>query len=92
MIKNPPIMSKIENLKCEYLKPINYINFTIEKSSNEKNAVKFISPDIAICKNCIKELNLSTNKRYEYPFINCTDCGPRYSIINLCPMIEKVQL
>ncbi len=51
----------------------------------KKNAANFISPDIALCKNCIKELNLSTNKRYEHPFINCTDCGPRYSIIKSLP-------
>ncbi|NFH87695.1 carbamoyltransferase HypF [Clostridium botulinum] len=85
LIKSPPIMAKIEDLKCKFLKPIDYKDFTIKKSSNEKNSVKFISPDVALCKNCIKELNLSTNKRYEYGFINCTDCGPRYSIIKSLP-------
>ncbi|EKO1911714.1 carbamoyltransferase HypF [Clostridium botulinum] len=85
VVKNPPIMSKIENLKCKFLKPINYMDFIIKESSSEKNAANFISPDIALCKNCIKELNLSTNKRYEHPFINCTDCGPRYSIIKSLP-------
>ncbi|GAA0063514.1 carbamoyltransferase HypF [Clostridium sp. CTA-1] len=85
VVKNPPIMSKIENLKCKFLKPINYRDFIIKESSSEKNAANFISPDIALCQNCIKELNLSTNKRYEHPFINCTDCGPRYSIIKSLP-------
>ncbi len=85
LIKKPPIMSKIENLKCKCLKPINYKDFTIKESSNEKNAVKFISSDIALCENCIKELNLVTDKRYKYAFINCTDCGPRYSIIKSLP-------
>ncbi len=50
LVKNPPIMSKIENLKCKLLKPVDYKDFSIKESSNEKNAIKFISPDIAICK------------------------------------------
>lgn len=66
-------------------------NFIIEESSVEKssslvgkNSV-FISPDMSTCPDCISELNEITNRRYCYPFTNCTICGPRYTIIHQIP-------
>jgi hydrogenase maturation protein HypF len=54
---------------------------------SEGNAYKsaVISPDIALCDTCQAEMNDPSNRRYNYPFINCTDCGPRYSIIETVP-------
>ena len=63
-----------------------YLDFSIqlENVDNKKKSV-LISPDIAICDNCRAEFHNSTNRRYHYAFITCTQCGPRYSIINKLP-------
>ncbi|MBF0259931.1 MAG: carbamoyltransferase HypF [Desulfamplus sp.] len=63
-----------------------YKTFTITKSSQEplsKSAL--ISPDVAVCQDCLQEMHDLDNRRFEYPFINCTNCGPRYTIIKDIP-------
>jgi len=63
-----------------------YENFTILRSSEEAElSGSVIPPDIAICDECLKELRDRENPRYEYFFITCTDCGPRYTIIERLP-------
>jgi hydrogenase maturation protein HypF len=63
-----------------------YESFTILKSSEEAElSGSVIPPDIAICDECLKELRDRENPRYEYFFITCTDCGPRYTIIERLP-------
>ncbi|MCQ2752489.1 MAG: carbamoyltransferase HypF, partial [Coriobacteriales bacterium] len=59
--------------------------FIITKSENDSVKSTLISPDIATCKDCLSELFNETNKRYHYPFINCTNCGPRFTIIKDLP-------
>ncbi len=61
-----------------------YTDFSIKTSVTEDTA-NFLPADIAVCKSCIKEFNILGNKRYQYPFISCTNCGPRYSVINSLP-------
>lgn len=53
--------------------------------SEKKTGVTMVSPDLAICEDCKKEFYDPTNRRYLYPFINCTNCGPRYTIIETIP-------
>lgn len=63
-----------------------YLDFSIQMENDFKGDKSvLISPDIAICDNCKAELHDSANRRYQYPFITCTQCGPRYSIINKLP-------
>ncbi|MEM3464498.1 MAG: carbamoyltransferase HypF, partial [Candidatus Bathyarchaeia archaeon] len=63
-----------------------YSSFTIEKSSEESElSGSVIPPDVAICGECLKELREKSNLRYEYFFITCTDCGPRFTIIEKLP-------
>ncbi|NLJ26679.1 MAG: carbamoyltransferase HypF [Deltaproteobacteria bacterium] len=59
--------------------------FTIVKSDGEQSRSTLIAPDVCTCDDCFRELNDPLNRRYRYPFINCTHCGPRYTIIKDIP-------
>ncbi|WP_201522870.1 carbamoyltransferase HypF [Aliarcobacter butzleri] len=83
---NPPVLAKITNIKIEKNNQIKeYKNFEIIQSSSSKDKTTIISPDIAICDDCIKDIDDITNFRYNYSLTNCTNCGPRYSIIKTVP-------
>lgn len=75
----------IQSLESSYLDPKNYSQFEILQSSHEGSKSTLIMPDIASCSACIKEIFDPKNKRYLYPFTNCTHCGPRFSIIESLP-------
>ncbi|ASU33132.1 carbamoyltransferase HypF [Mucilaginibacter xinganensis] len=63
-----------------------YFDFTIRVEDNKASGKQvLLSPDTATCPNCLAELNDAKNRRYRYPFITCTECGPRYSIMNSLP-------
>lgn len=59
-----------------------YNEFYIEQSSNKDDMLPLVLPDIATCDMCVKELFDSNNRRFYHPFISCTVCGPRYSVLN----------
>ncbi|RZV18304.1 carbamoyltransferase HypF [Aliarcobacter butzleri] len=83
---NPPVLAKITNIKIEKNNQIKeYKNFEIIQSSSSKDKTTIISPDIAICDDCIKDIDDIGNFRYDYSLTNCTNCGPRYSIIKTVP-------
>ncbi|MFW6124232.1 MAG: carbamoyltransferase HypF [Acidobacteriota bacterium] len=81
--KKPPL-SQIEKIDIKPARFYNCPQFEIKKSKQSQSFV-FISPDISICDNCRKEMLDPKNRRYQYPFINCTDCGPRYTIVKTLP-------
>ncbi len=82
-----PPLAHIDSVKSVELSGKNeYQNFTIYKSSQEaETSGSIIPPDIAICNQCLKELRDPKDPRYEYFFITCTDCGPRFTIIERLP-------
>jgi len=82
--KNPPLscITKI-SVYPETIKDIK--GFTISKSKDFVGKSALISPDVSVCEDCLKELFDLTDRRYRYPFINCTNCGPRYTIIDDIP-------
>jgi hydrogenase maturation protein HypF len=84
-VKNEhPPLSKIQSLESQWLEVLGYNSFEIKHSvSGEKTAV--VLPDISTCRECLQEIFNPHNRRYYYPFTNCTNCGPRYSIINTLP-------
>jgi len=86
-IKNdPPPLAEISEIKESQINNQPYeTNFTIEKSEQYSSAHTLISPDMATCPDCFSELFSITDRRYLYPFINCTNCGPRYTIIESLP-------
>ena len=84
--KNPPLLSKINKVNITE-KKVNqeYKDFYIKISEKNFNPTTYISPDYAICDKCKTEIFDKDNKRYRYPFTNCTCCGPRFSIIKMLP-------
>jgi len=81
---NKPPLARIEKIDIRSAEWFDCREFYIKKTGKGRSFV-FISPDISICDNCHKEMNTSTDRRFLYPFINCTDCGPRYTIVNSLP-------
>jgi len=84
--KKPPLAQIYEIITLPLKGKNKYEAFTILKSSEEAElSGSVIPPDIAICDECLKELRDRENPRYEYFFITCTNCGPRYTIIERLP-------
>ena len=83
--QNPPVHAKIHALSIESTKPVNYRKFQIIESYQTNACTPVIPPDIATCNECLNEMNDPSDCRFQYPFINCTNCGPRFTIINHIP-------
>ncbi len=84
--KKLPPLARIEKIEVNQLPLIGYKGFNIKKSIvKEEDGFVLVSPDISICKDCLQELFDPHNQRFRYPFINCTNCGPRFTIIKDIP-------
>ncbi len=81
---NRPPLSRVDFIKSAQLKPLGCKEFAIVKSDSSELST-MLSPDISLCDDCRFEMNDKKNRRYKYPFINCTNCGPRYTIIKNLP-------
>lgn len=82
---NPPAMASIDEIKISKRQPNGFTEFVIKPSEQIPDSFQPISPDIAICQDCLSELFNPFDRRYRYPFINCTNCGPRFTIIKAMP-------
>jgi hydrogenase maturation protein HypF len=82
--KAPPL-AHIENVTIEYHPPRGYKNFEIRQSQAQEGKYQLISPDVATCQACLGELLNPEDHRHRYPFTNCTNCGPRFTIIEDMP-------
>ena len=83
---NAPPLSTIESVDCSHnLPPADYPDFLILESAYEGEQFVPISPDVGTCDDCLRELFDPHDRRYQYPFINCTNCGPRFTIITGIP-------
>ncbi len=82
--KEKPQVSIVQDIRSEYLDTAGFATFEIRKSTVGKIEA-FVLPDLATCGECTLEILDPDNRRYRYPFTNCTNCGPRYSIINSIP-------
>lgn len=81
-----PKLAVIESVEAEYSDELRgFTGFEIRKSLQEAVRNTLISPDICICDDCLRELFDKNDRRYRYPFINCTNCGPRFTIIKDVP-------
>jgi len=80
-----PLLASVTNIKIFDMKLSNFSLFQIVKSKVSNSRSTLISPDVSICPDCLAEMKDLNDRRYEYPFINCTNCGPRYTIIEDIP-------
>ena len=83
--KQAPPRASIEGISTTHYPSANYENFEIRHSVAEEGKYQLISPDIATCQDCLKEILTPADRRYRYPFTNCTNCGPRFTIIKDIP-------
>ena len=80
----PPI-AKIDSMEVSEIDAKNYSDFEIIESGDAYSGVSVIPPDIAICDKCLEEIRNPQDRRYKYPFNACTDCGPRFTVIESVP-------
>jgi hydrogenase maturation protein HypF len=85
LIKRAPPLARIENTSLVRSAPKHYKVFEIRQSVEEADKYQLISPDIATCDACVGEIHDRNDRRYRYPFTNCTNCGPRFTIIEDIP-------
>ncbi|HET9276200.1 MAG TPA: acylphosphatase, partial [Gemmatimonadales bacterium] len=80
-----PPLARIEGLALRRSEPRGRRGFRIRVSSDEPNRRQPVSPDVAICADCERELFDPADRRYRFPFITCTACGPRFTVIDGMP-------
>ena len=80
----PPI-AKIDSMIVDEIGVGNYSDFEIVESGDSYSGISVIPPDIAICDKCLEEIRNPADRRYKYPFNACTDCGPRFTVIESVP-------
>jgi hydrogenase maturation protein HypF len=82
--ESPPL-ARIDEVIASYGSAHGHTGFEIRESTGIPEAFQPISPDVAVCPDCLRELFDPGDRRYRYPFINCTNCGPRFTIIKDIP-------
>jgi hydrogenase maturation protein HypF len=81
----PPPAAGIAAIDIQPANPAGFSEFTICESRGRERPTVRITPDLPVCAACLEELTDPANRRYRYPYINCTNCGPRYTIIESLP-------
>ncbi len=82
---NAPPLAQIDSIETRTIEDNNYKGFKITTSKNSETDFMPVSPDMAVCGHCMIELFNPQDHRFRYPFINCTNCGPRFTIIKDIP-------
>lgn len=80
-----PPLAKIDSIQVESIENQGFNRFIIKHSEPKEGEFIPVSPDVSICDDCLSELMDPNDRRYRYPFINCTNCGPRFTIIEDIP-------
>ena len=85
LVPEAPPVSDIAEVRHEAVEPAGDADFTIVKSERLPDALAEIPPDMGLCDDCRRELLDPADRRFRYPFINCTNCGPRFTIAESLP-------
>jgi hydrogenase maturation protein HypF len=80
-----PPRAEVRAIEHEFLDPVGHSTFEIQSSDASGAKTAAILPDLAPCADCVRELFDPANRRFRYPFVNCTNCGPRFSIVESLP-------
>jgi hydrogenase maturation protein HypF len=85
LVAQAPPLARIDKISWQSKTPLGDPNFRIEPSTRSAHPSIAIAPDVATCDACLAELFNHADRRYRYPFINCTNCGPRLTIVIAAP-------
>ncbi|MBM4165330.1 MAG: carbamoyltransferase HypF [Ignavibacteria bacterium] len=85
LVEEKPPLSIIQHISSTIVAPNNFTDFQILSSETDNEKTALMLPDIATCNDCLKEMFDETNRRFLYPFTNCTNCGPRFTIMESLP-------
>jgi hydrogenase maturation protein HypF len=85
MRSEAPPLASVDDLRCEAVRAVGEPAFTIRASERTGTPDALVVPDSATCEDCLAELADPANRRHRYPFINCTNCGPRFTIVRDVP-------
>jgi hydrogenase maturation protein HypF len=83
--KKKPPLSSVTRIASKQIPVTGFKDFQIIQSKSSESSNTLISPDVTVCADCLAEMQNPNNRRFEYPFINCTNCGPRFTIIKDIP-------
>ena len=85
LARDKPPLARLDAVATEALRPAGEQSFSIRESLSGAGATAPVPPDVATCDDCLRELFDPTDRRYRYPFVNCTNCGPRFTIVRSVP-------
>lgn len=80
-----PPLARIQEVSSRNMPVCGDTRFNITQTTAHDSPQTLISPDVSVCEDCLRELRDPSNPRFEYPFINCTNCGPRFTIVRQIP-------
>jgi hydrogenase maturation protein HypF len=83
--REAPPLARIAEMLVAEIDPLGELDFAIRESQTQEGEFVLVSPDVATCPDCYREFTDPLNRRYDYAFTNCTNCGPRYTIIQDIP-------
>ncbi|MFW6139255.1 MAG: carbamoyltransferase HypF, partial [Spirochaetota bacterium] len=89
LVNSPPVLAEIHQSSIRFHPPVGFEGFVIQRSEEHGQGFSPVSPDIATCRECVDEVFDPSDRRYRYPFTNCTNCGPRFTIIQRVPYDRK---
>ncbi|MDX1624789.1 MAG: carbamoyltransferase HypF [Gemmatimonadota bacterium] len=85
LVSKPPPLAVVEAVETETLPSAGFDRFEIEASESGAERLALVSPDVATCEACLREMRDPGDRRHRYPFLNCTNCGPRFTIVEDIP-------
>ncbi len=85
IIQKSPLLASVDTIEILHAEVRHFSSFQIVESQAAGARTTLISPDVTVCEDCLSEMTDPSDRRFEYPFINCTNCGPRFTIIEDVP-------